>query len=70
MPLQAAARTLVVQNAAVEPPGQQKVICQDVNFTLAAGKALGRDRSDGVGQIVAGAHAGRRLVAGARQRPA
>jgi ATP-binding cassette subfamily C protein PrsD len=41
MPLQAPAKTLVVQNAAVCPPGEQKIVCQEVNFTLAAGKALG-----------------------------
>ena len=41
MPLQAPCRTLVVQNAAVSPPGEQKIVCQDVNFSLAAGKALG-----------------------------
>ncbi len=41
MPLQPPAKTLVVQNAAVCPPGEQKIVCQDVNFTLASGKALG-----------------------------
>ena len=41
MPLQAPSTTLVVQNAAVCPPGEQKIVCQDVNFTLASGKALG-----------------------------
>jgi ATP-binding cassette subfamily C protein len=41
MPLKPPARTLVVQNAAVTPPGQPRIVCQDVNFTLAAGKALG-----------------------------
>ncbi|MFZ1923165.1 MAG: type I secretion system permease/ATPase [Xanthobacteraceae bacterium] len=41
MPLKPPARTLVVQNAAVAPPGQPRIVCQDVNFTLAAGKALG-----------------------------
>jgi len=41
MPLKPPARSLVVQNAAVTPPGLQKIVCQDVNFTLAAGKALG-----------------------------
>ena len=35
------AKTLVVQNAAVAPPGEQKIVCQDVNFSLDAGKALG-----------------------------
>ena len=41
MPLKPPSHTLVVQNAAVTPPGQHKIVCQDVNFTLAAGKALG-----------------------------
>ena len=41
MPLKPPARTLVVQNGAVAPPGQQRIVCQDVNFTLAAGKAVG-----------------------------
>src|SRR6202161_1380709 len=41
MALQAPEKTLLVQNAAVTPPGEQKVVCQDVNFSLAAGKALG-----------------------------
>jgi len=41
MALQAPAKTLVVQNAAVAPPGEQKIVCQDVNFSLTAGKALG-----------------------------
>jgi ATP-binding cassette subfamily C protein len=41
MPLQPPAKTLVVQNAAVCPPGEHKIVCQDVNFSLAGGKALG-----------------------------
>jgi ATP-binding cassette subfamily C protein len=41
MPLQPPQRTLVVQGGAVTAPGTQKIICQDINFTLAAGKALG-----------------------------
>jgi ATP-binding cassette subfamily C protein len=41
MPLQPPAKTLVVQNAAVNPPGEQKIVCQDINFSLTAGKALG-----------------------------
>jgi ATP-binding cassette, subfamily C, bacterial PrsD len=41
MPLQPPARTLVVQHGAVAPPGTQKIVCQDVNFTLSGGKALG-----------------------------
>jgi PrtD family type I secretion system ABC transporter len=41
MPLQPPTTSLVVQNAAVCPPGEQKIVCQEVNFTLASGKALG-----------------------------
>src|SRR5271169_5440568 len=41
MALKPPARTLTVQNGTVAPPGQQKIVCQDVNFTLTAGKALG-----------------------------
>ncbi len=41
LPLQPPQRTLVVQGGAVTAPGMQKIICQDVNFTLAGGKALG-----------------------------
>ena len=41
MPLKPPAHTLVVQNGAVCPSGHQKLVCQDVNFTLVAGKALG-----------------------------
>jgi PrtD family type I secretion system ABC transporter len=41
MPLKPPARTLVMQNAAVTPPGTQKLVCQDVNFSLTAGKAMG-----------------------------
>ena len=41
MPLRPPARSLVVQNGTVVPPGQQRVVCQEVNFTLAAGKAMG-----------------------------
>jgi PrtD family type I secretion system ABC transporter len=41
MPLQPPTSSLVVQNAAVCPPGEPKVVCQDISFTLAGGKALG-----------------------------
>ena len=41
MALNPPTKTLAVQNAAVVPPGEQKIVCQDVNFSLAAGKALG-----------------------------
>jgi PrtD family type I secretion system ABC transporter len=41
MPLQPPSKSVVVQNAAVTPPGEQKIVCQDVNFTLTGGKALG-----------------------------
>ena len=38
MPLQPPQRTLAVQTAAVAVPGTQKVVCQDINFSLAGGK--------------------------------
>jgi ATP-binding cassette subfamily C protein len=41
MALQPPARSLIVQNGAVAVPGTQKVVCQEVNFTLTGGKALG-----------------------------
>ena len=41
MPLKAPAKALFVQHAAAAPPGEQKVVCQDVTFSLTAGKALG-----------------------------
>jgi ATP-binding cassette subfamily C protein PrsD len=41
MPLQPPTKTLVVHNAAVSPPGEHKIVCQDANFSLAAGMALG-----------------------------
>jgi PrtD family type I secretion system ABC transporter len=41
MPLKPPSHTFVIQNAAVAPPGHQQLVCQDVNFQLTAGKALG-----------------------------
>jgi ATP-binding cassette subfamily C protein len=41
MPLQPPSRALVVHSAAVAIPGTQTVVCQDINFALAGGKALG-----------------------------
>ncbi len=41
MALHQPSKTLTVQHAAVVPPGERKVVCQDVNFSLGAGKALG-----------------------------
>ncbi len=41
LPLQPPQRTLIVQNGAVTAPGGSKIICQDINFTLPGGKALG-----------------------------
>jgi PrtD family type I secretion system ABC transporter len=41
MPLKPPKSSLTVQNAAVAPPGVQKIVSQDINFTLTAGKALG-----------------------------
>jgi PrtD family type I secretion system ABC transporter len=41
MPLQPPVRSLVLQSAAVAVPGGHTIVCQDVNFTLTGGKALG-----------------------------
>jgi PrtD family type I secretion system ABC transporter len=41
MPLKPPTRSLTVQNAAVAPPGVQKIVAQEINFSLTAGKALG-----------------------------
>jgi PrtD family type I secretion system ABC transporter len=41
MPLQPPQRTLIVQGGAVAAPGGAKIVCQDINFTLPGGKALG-----------------------------
>jgi ATP-binding cassette subfamily C protein len=41
MPLKPPMSGIVVQNAAVAPPGEHKIVCQDVNFSLDAGKAVG-----------------------------
>jgi ATP-binding cassette, subfamily C, type I secretion system permease/ATPase len=41
MPLQPPTRSLVVQSAAVAVPGSHTIVCQDINFTLTGGKALG-----------------------------
>ena len=68
MALQPPAKTLVVQNAAVAPPGEQKIVCQDVNFSLTAGKALGV-----IGPTASGKSSLARLLVGVwaptRQRP-
>lgn len=41
MPLEAPGGSLAVENVAVVPPGEQKVVVADVNFTLKAGSGLG-----------------------------
>ena len=41
MALKPPQKTLVVQNAATTPPGEPRIVCQDVNLSLAGGKALG-----------------------------
>jgi ATP-binding cassette subfamily C protein len=41
MPLKPPARELLAQNAAVGPPGEQKLVCQEVNFKIEAGKGVG-----------------------------
>lgn len=41
MPLQPPTKSLSVEAIAATPPGQQKIVLQDVSFTLQAGSALG-----------------------------
>ena len=41
MQLEPPSKTLAVQNASVVPPGDQRIVVQDVNFTLKAGSGLG-----------------------------
>ena len=65
MALQPPAKTLVVQNAAVAPPGEQKLVCQDVNFSLTAGKALGV-----IGPTASGKSSLARLLVGCGRRRA
>ena len=43
------------------PPGDQRLIVQDVNFAVEAGTGARRHRSERFRQVVAGARAGRRL---------
>ena len=41
MPLEPPSKTLVVQNASIVPPGDQRIVVQDTNFSLKAGAGLG-----------------------------
>jgi ATP-binding cassette subfamily C protein PrsD len=41
MSLDAPSKTLTVQSASLVPPGDQKIVVQDANFTLKAGSGLG-----------------------------
>jgi ATP-binding cassette, subfamily C, bacterial PrsD len=41
MALPAPTKSLVVENASVAPPGEQRLVAQDVNFTLRSGSGLG-----------------------------
>jgi len=41
MPLEPPSKTLVVQNTAIVPPGDQRIVVQDANFSLKAGAGLG-----------------------------
>ena len=69
MALQAPAKSLAVENAAVAAPGTQKIVAQDINLKLERGNGLGIIGPSGSGQVVGRAHAGRRMAAGARQDP-
>src|SRR5689334_21164754 len=41
MTLESPSKTLVVQNASLVPPGDQRIVVQDANFSLKAGAGLG-----------------------------
>jgi ATP-binding cassette subfamily C protein len=41
MPLPTPSKSLTVENASVAPPGEQRLVVQDVNFTLKTGNGLG-----------------------------
>jgi len=41
MSLEPPSKTLVVQNASIVPPGEQRIVVQDANFNLKAGAGLG-----------------------------
>ena len=58
---------LSVEGVSIVPPGDQKVIVQDVTFALDGRQRTGRHRAERIGQVFAGARAGRRMAAGARQ---
>ena len=65
--LQAPSKRLSVEAVSIVPPGDQRVIVQDVNFAARGRHRRRRHRSERFGQVVAGARAGRRLDAGPRQ---
>ena len=58
-------KNIAVQNASVVPPGDQRLVVNDVNFTLKAGTGLGIIGPSGSGKSSPGQSAGRRLAAGA-----
>jgi len=67
MLLHSPSSSLSVESVSIVPPGDQKVIVQDVTFALEAGHGLGVIGPERIGQVVAGgAWAGRRLAARAR----
>ena len=65
--LQSPSKRLSVEAVSIVPPGEQRVIVQDVTFAVEAGTGARRHRSERFGQVVAGARAGRRLDAVPRQ---
>ena len=70
MPCRPPEKQLTVEGVGIAPPGEQRVILQDVNFALEAGHGAWHRRSPGSGKSSLVARAGRRLAAGARQGPA
>jgi ATP-binding cassette subfamily C protein len=67
MALPAPKNNLVVENVVGTPPGIQRVVVQDINFTLKAGQGLGVIGPERVGQVFARRVYCRRLAGGARQ---
>ena len=70
LPLPAPRATLVVENVVRTRPGAQKLRGADVNFFLKAGQRARHRRPERLGQVFAGARAGRRMAARRAARPA
>ncbi len=67
MPLDPPTKNLSVEAVSTVPPGSQKFVVQDVNFSLKAGSGMGIIGPSGSGKSCAFPAAGRRLASAARQ---